>query len=441
MNFIEEIYNNILVITTSGGGGHLQAANAKILEEQLKNPAVRIFKYDVVANAGGGSFGRFMIGIWDKTQRKGSVRALELIATVIPLFDLLFWLPVFFHVLYRLFKYKIDHIIDTQPMCLSSITSAARIYHFFKKKMVFIEKVLTELPTDYASHYLKPIKRLGAKSRNLIRLVTTKPLLTKNETAEHFWQKHCGLSSQGISYGDFPIRPTFKKYQKKQKTNEALTLSIRLKNNKEKLLLKEILDKWKTNVSFEDSSLKLTIEPSDKVTTLMLGSQTVQEASLRYVKNFINVIKSDPNKSTHHYFFVFCSHKQLENIPLQEEIHQLTMNTLDYPSNLSIIPMSSQEDDVIAPLYFRSNATLTKAGGVTAMELIAVAHGKIWIHHEDNPTVLERFLVKNPFFTTHSYKGMPKWEYGNATYLEEIKGAQMITPDTFLKASSSYLCS
>lgn len=441
MKIIEEIYNNLLVVTTSGGGGHLQAASAKILEEQLKNPKIHVFRYDVVRSAGGKWLGKFMMGLWDKTQRRGSVRSLEFIATIIPLFDLLFWIPVFCHLLYRLFKYNIDQVVDTQPMCLSSITAAVRIYCFFKKKSIFIEKILTELPTDYASHYLKPIKRLGEKSRKLIRLVTTKPLLTNNETAEIFWQKHCGLSDKGIAYGDFPIRPSFKKYQKKQKTNESLTLSIKLKNSEEKALLEELLHSRKANAIFEETSLKLTIAPNDKVTTLMLGSQTVQQASLSYVENFINMIKSDPNKSTHHYFFVFCSHKQLETMSLQEEIYQLIVRSSDYPSNLSIIPMSSQEDDVIAPLYFRSDATLTKSGGVTAMELIAVAQGKIWIHHEDKLSPLEKLLIKNPFFNVPSYKGMPKWEYGNATYLEEIKGAEMITPDTFSTASRSYLCS
>lgn len=441
MNFIKEIHKNLLVITTSGGGGHLQAASARILEEQLTNPDGNVFRYDVVASAGGKWFGKFMIRIWDKTQRRGSVRALELFAKIIPLFDLMFWLPVFFHILYKLLIHKIDHVVDTQPTCLSSITTAVRTYRFLKKENIFIEKILTELPTGYASHYLTPIKRLGEKSRSLIRLVTTKPLLTDNETAEIFWQKYCGLSTQKISYGDFPIRPGFKKYQKKQKINETLTLSIKLKNNQEKVLLQEILNKVKIEGFFEETSLKLTIEPNNKVTTLMLGSQAVQEASLRYVKNFIDVIKSDPNTSTNQYFFVFCSYKQLEAVPLQEQIHHLIMNTPDYPPNLMIIPMSSQEDDLIAPLYFRSDATLTKAGGVTAMELIAVAQGKIWIHHEDRPDLLERFLVNNPFFTMHSYKGMPKWEYGNATYLEEIKGAQMITPETFSKASRSYLCS
>lgn len=443
MVFIKERqYSSLLVITTSGGGGHLQAANAKILDEQLKNPAVKVSKHDVLANAGGKRFGLFMINqIWDKTQRRGRVRALEIFASAVPIFDVIFWIPVFFQILHKLFKYDIDHVVDTQPLCLPSITTAVRIYRFFKKKHLFIEKILTELPTGYAAHYLKPIKRLGVKSRSLVQLITTKPLLAQNQTAESFWQQYCGLSAHVVSYQDFPIRPLFKKYQKKQKTNESFTLLIKLKTPQEKSILTDTLSKGNIKGCFFEDSLKLTIEPHNKVTTLMLGSQSVQEASLQYVKNFIDIIKEDLSKSSHHFFFVFCSHKTLDEIPLQEQIHRLIMATDNYPSNLTIIPMSSQGDDVIAPLYFRSDATLTKAGGVTAMELMAVAKGKIWIHHEEKISALEKFFLNNSLFTVSSYKGMPKWEYGNASYLEEMKGAQMITPETFLEASRSYLCS
>jgi hypothetical protein len=441
MHFIKDNHKNLLIITTSGGGGHLQAANAKIAEENLKNPSIHVTTYDIVARAGGKWLGKFMIRIWDKTQRKGSVRGLELFAALLPAFDIIFWLPVFFHILHSLFKYHIDHVVDTQPLCLSAITAAVRLYRYFKKNTIFIEKILTELPTDYASHYLTPIKRLRENSRNLICLVTTQPLLTENETAENFWQKHCGLSTQKISYGDFPIRPSFKKYQKKPKLPEPLSLIIKLKNTKENALLKNLLDKGHVKGRLEENSLHITIQPNHKVTTLMLGSQTVETASLGYVKSFIEMIQGDPNKDLLHYFFVFCSQKSSESTSLQEQIYNLITTFSDYPSNLMIIPMSAQEDDVIAPLYFRSDATLTKAGGVTAMELIAVAQGKIWIHHEDKPTSLEKLLSNNPFFTIHSYKGMPKWEYGNAAYLEEIKGAEMVTPETFSQASRPYLCS
>ena len=382
-----------------------------------------------------------MTNVWDAAQRRGNVRTLEFWAKNVPIFDCVFSIPVFFQIFFRLIQCDIDHVIDTQPLCLSSIVKAVSLYRFFSKKPVVIEKVLTELPTNYASHYLKPIKRLRKKKRSLVKLVTTAPLLSKDETAEGFWQKYCGLSESFVSYGDFPIRPNFKKYQNKKLHKETFPLQITLKSAKEKLLLKDTLRIGKTKGTFKGDQLTLLIEPTWKVTTLMLGSQPTQEATLQYVRNFIEVIKNDKIKHKKHVFFVFCSKKKFETTPLQKRIHDLILQMKDFPENLTIIPMSSQGDEVIAPLYFRSDATLTKAGGVTAMELIAAARGQIWIHHENTFNPFERLLFDNPFFTLSSYKGMPKWEYGNATYLEETKGAQMVTPETFPEASRSFLSS
>lgn len=434
-------YSSIFVITTSGGGGHLQAANAKILEQQLKNPLIKIKTKNIILEAGGKLFGKLMVNAWDRSQRKGNVRALEFWASNVLLFDLVFWFPVFFQTLYRLFRNRIDHVIDTQPLCLPSIVSAVRIYRFVTKKNVLIEKVLTELPTNYAAHYLRPIRRLPKKGRRLLRIMSTKPLLSSNETPALFWQKYCKLPESQVRYEDFPIRPSFKKYQNKEIHKEPLTLSIKLKSEEEKELLKNCLEKGNTPFTFSETLLLLQIDPLWKVTTLMLGSQPTQEATLQYVRNFMEVVRHHKTSDQKHLFFVFCSKNKFETIPLQKRIYQLIQDSLDYPKNLTIIPMSSQEDDVIAPLYCRSDATLTKSGGVTAMELIAVARGTIWIHKENNFHPIDRFLFENALFALGPYKGMPKWEYGNATYLGESKGAQLVTPETFSEASKTFLSS
>jgi len=431
---------SLLVITTSGGGGHLQAANAKIAEEKLKNPQLSVTLHDLLAHAGGKMLGRFMIStLWDSAQRKGSVRSLEFLASIAPIFDVLFWLPVFFQILSKLIKHHITHIVDTQPLCVSAITSAVRFYGFLKKRPLVIEKIFTELPTEYASHYLSPIKRLPRKHRQMIRLITTHPLLMHHETEEYFWNRYCGLPLSNISYTGFPIRPSFKAYQQQTLPPAPLVLRIALKTPEEILLMKDIFPHPSHEIYFDNSHLVLTLAPQDKVMTLMLGSQPVQEASLSYVKTFIDVIRESKHHTTHHYLFVFCSHKTFEDTSLQVRLHDLIMNMPDYPKNLSIIPMSSQTDDVVAPLYFRSNATLTKAGGITSMELIAVANGKIWIHHEEKSSPLEKLLQHIRLPSLPSYKGMPKWEYGNATYLEKRKGAEIVSPETFADASKTYI--
>jgi len=94
--------------------------------------------------------------------------------------------------------------------------------------------------------------------------------------------------------------------------------------------------------------------------------------------------------------------------------------------------MCFQSGEVIAPLYYRSDATFTRSGGLTAMELMSVAQGQIWIHSE----------LKNACKSETSLaKGMPIWERGNVHYLKEMKGAKLITPETFFEACASYFLS
>ncbi len=427
-----------LIITTSGGGGHIQAARAKILEIGLEHKDSTIVVKDILLEAAGKYFGKKMIKIWDSSQRKGSVRTLEFWASAVPVFSIIFYVPVLFQILYLLFKHDINRVIDTQPLALPSIIHGMRIYNFFTGKHLILEKFLTEFPTDYAAHYLKPIKRLRQTSRKLIKLFSAPPLLKTHRSSKAFWKDYTGLSESSISYGSFPIRPTFQKFKDSHSESEAVELIVRLTSENEKKLLVPLLQKSWTTYQVKEDSILFKLLPEHRVSTLMLGSQPTQSATLKYVKKFIQLAKKDLNKKNH-WLFVFCSKKRFEDVSLQTKIHNLIINNQNFPSNLNIIPMSAQEDSVIAPLFNRSDATVTRSGGVTAMELMTVAKGHIWIHRETSDSIFEKFLKNRSFFELYSYKGMPKWEYGNANYLEKEKGAQIITPETFEEASEEYL--
>ncbi len=414
---------NFLLITTSGGGGHLQAALAKKNEILEKYPSSKIFEKNIVEKAGGKYLGKFMIDvIWNSAQRKGSVIALNLCAYSIPIFDILFWIPVFFQVFKLLKNHDIDHVIDTQPMATSSIATATYLYKKLYNKEILIEKVLTELPTVKSSHYLSPLKRLCVRKRNLFRLLTTQPLLTPFKTEEEFWFSLAGLRLDQVVYQSLPIRPFFKH---QPSFNGDLKLLIQIKDLKERSVLEDF---FKSKVDFKDLSYKITIPAYDYVVTLMLGSQPPQEASLSYVEHFIEFVKNFSTATTF-WLFVFCSDKKYEPIPLQQRICKMVGNVKAFPKNLHILPMSSQQDSVIAPLYARSEATITKAGGITAMELLQTAKGQIWIHYEKKAHWLLSYS---------SYKGMPKWEYGNMLYLQNKKQAALITPEDFYPSCLEY---
>ena len=419
-------FKNLLILTTSGGGGHLQAAAAIKQEFLEKNEKIEIIERNIVQIAGGKLFGKFMIeGIWNSAQKNGSVKALDLCAIAIPLFDFLFGASIFFQIFWILKKKNIEHIIDTQPMTTFAITLAARFYNYLYKKNLKVEKYLTELPTKYAYHYFRPIKNLPQKNKEILTLVTTYPLTETNQTSEMFWEKLSGLSQKQIHYNNLPLRKNFKKIVQRGQTGSQNSISIQIKNEEEKTLLLECLKLSSHPYLINDSSLTISFDSRVHYLTLMLGSQPVQEASLNYVKEFIEFVKEQ--KTLQRFvFFVFCSDKKSDLIPLQKRIHLLLKETPNFPSQLLVVPMSSQEDDVIAPLFYRSSATITKAGGITSMELLSVSQGKIWIHKEE-----EDFLTKFLTFSKseiNSFKGMPKWEAGNALYLKKKKDATSISP-------------
>ena len=118
-----------------------------------------------------------------------------------------------------------------------------------------------------------------------------------------------------------------------------------------------------------------------------------------------------------YYLFIFCGDFRKDKKNLFYKIFNLIENFEDYPKCLNIIPMSFQKDDVISDLFHRSDITITKSGGHTIMELMAVAKGEKWIHSEGRGEEFEELL-----------KGIPFWEAGNACYLREKFGGDIVNP-------------
>ena len=328
-----------------------------------------------------------------------------------------------------LLKEQVDRIIDTQPVGTAAIVKAIKCASYITKKPLQLEKVLTELPTKHTIHFFKPIKNLSHANRSLIRLITTVPLLKPKQNAKAFWEKYCGLNESKISYENFPLRKGFEKYQKLlDQPFQKIPIEIKVKNSLEKFLIADILKKGNIPTEIYRNKMTLIIEPSDRVSTILLGSQPTEEATIKYVKIFIKMVKLKQREEIRHLLFVFCNHDAIHRGSLLRRLHEIIQKEKYYPSSLNIVPMCFQGDEVIAPLYFRSNATFTRSGGMTSMELMALSRGNIWIHSE----------IRKSSKEIHFSKGMPCWEKGNAYYLREKKGAQFITPETFPKFCQSY---
>ena len=192
--------NNILIITSSGGGGLLQSAIAIEQEERKKDPKANIIKKDLLIEWTGGFIGLFGRSFYNWTQRSGSVFLTNFLVRFNSLADYIFYPLVFFCSLYNLFKLKIDRVIDNQVVDVSAIIKAIRIYNFFTKKKIFMEKVFVDLPTREYEQFLKRIKKLTKKDKKFIRLITIEPLLDDEKSNEEYWKKYCKISENQVVY-------------------------------------------------------------------------------------------------------------------------------------------------------------------------------------------------------------------------------------------------
>ena len=414
----------ILMITLSGGGGHIQASRAKFKQIEEKHPTTRFLICDLFTDTFGPRLGKFFLWLWNSAQERGDVASQEWFRiTGLPIAEKLFAIPVFFKVLYTLLTNPITKIIDTQPMGTSSIIKAIRIVSFFSRRKIEFDKIVTELPSTEVTHFFRPIKALSRKEKGLIKVCCPFATLLDKEEQETFWNRQCGLSTKDIKYDDPPLRPYFLKLRNQPKVAQDLTIKIFTHSKQELELIEEAANKSSLLLVNEDPYLKLTIDASDKVSIIMLGSRPHEKATLRYVNNFIDLARQTQNKKKRHLVFVFCRNYNEKANSLLKRVHDLVYQEKDFPSHLAILPMPFQDDDVIAPLFFRSDMTFTRAGGITAMELLSVCHGNIWIHTEQ--------------LDSHSKKksiGMPSWEEANAQHLIKQKGAKFITPDSFYKS-------
>ena len=56
---------NLLVITSSGGRGHLQAANAEIQEALKQDPSINVISKDLLIDWVGTLFGKNFVTLWN----------------------------------------------------------------------------------------------------------------------------------------------------------------------------------------------------------------------------------------------------------------------------------------------------------------------------------------------------------------------------------------
>jgi len=413
----------ILIVASSGGGGLIQAANAKEQEVRLKHPHIRILRRDLLKDWVAKWMGRFSIMMWNSAQKSGNVKTLKFLCISIAISDVWFAPYVFYRTLRTLFKEDVDHIIDTQPLCTGSIIKALRFFHWRTGKKICLEKVLVDLPTPKATHYFRSIRRLSKKDRGYLKITTIPPFLKKGETSQEFWLKHCRISEKQINYEPFYVRQSFFRYHKKPRLPQPFSIKAKIKNKEELRLIQNAVNRGPVQAHWFAEGVELILQPQDRVFTILLGSQPAYEGSLNYVRQFLDLARQMEHLGIVGHLFVLCSNHQPKEKSLLRSVSELVSEADAYLASFSVIPLSFQDDEVIAPLFYRSDCTCTRSGGQTLMELICVAPKNIWIHSESKK--------KNYKSEQELLEGIAGWESANALYMQRVYGAKIVTPHSF----------
>ncbi|NGX30420.1 MAG: hypothetical protein K940chlam4_01267, partial [Candidatus Anoxychlamydiales bacterium] len=335
--------------------------------------------------------------------------------------DILFWPRIFFSAYQDLLRHDVDFVFHMQALGASAIVKAIRLYNRVKKKNVELKIIFTDLPACKSKHYFNPISRLSKKDKKILLISSIKPPLKKDQTEKEFWEQNCRISMDRVCYDPYPVRESFYKLENKKRENIDYKIKINFSNDFEGNLIEEISKKGNTNFKKNESSIEYTIKPTDFLMTIILGSKPCFKAIYNYIYNLIEFMKKNSIKKNI-IIFPYCS---AAKDPLIKKLHHMIMKIDNFPSNLTIAAMSFQKEDVVADLYFRSDLTITKSAGQTAMELMKVSKAIFYVHTECNLKVKETSNKK-------LLKGIPVWEAGIAIFMQEKMNARLINPKSFI---------
>jgi hypothetical protein len=407
---------SILGFENHGGGGHKQAMKAarwqfeqqQGVHEHAKDLKGRFKTVDVV----GGSFppiiDRLMKYLmtyqWNKAKKSGDIKAQnnlingKIMGIAKPIIaDILFFIPVFVATVFRLaFDRNITRIIDTQPLATSAIIKAARLVNFLFGRSIRVTKILTDLPTEGATHFSRPLKRLSKKDKAIFDVITTKPLiLDQNESEKDWWKRVFGLDYNAenqdlsqVKYREFPLRPAFLKWKDTPVEVRQDHLNVKVNNEEEFQFINELLgnslEKKQVPFGSDPSKMKdvisVPMDPAkDVVGMVTIGSQAAAKTK-DYVKNFIDVSRQLPNDRQYILYTGCGRHTKGENT-LFKEVYEL-VKAEKLPDHIKVIPLGFQDDDEFAPMMHHMTFGVAGTGGLTTMEMLRTAKGKIFIHSE-----------------------------------------------------------
>ncbi|MCP3979622.1 MAG: hypothetical protein GY716_09870 [bacterium] len=351
----------VLIITSSGGGAHLSAAEA--LRQRLRADASveSVHTIDLLRQWAGLA-GQFGIGVWNHAMRRGDSRSLDRAIGLQGLGDVLLRRRIRRRLRTALRDWSINEILDCQVMSTHEQLEVARDFD------VPVTKVLTEPAHAALGQYRKPIVRLPAALRRRLTVWGSEPLREDDETVGQFWGRRWELDfAQVETDSGFPVRAPF------ANGHHAADRPL-------------VLDRG-------DGQAPVRLPAGAQPVTVVMGSQGTREFTRSAVLGSLEC-RDDPS-------FVVVAY--VPDPPLRQELRQ---RAAALASRSTLVALPFIESSTLAELYRRSCATITRSGGMTSMELLSVGRAPA--------------LVFSRNHRRESHAGMVEHEYGNFRYMKRF---------------------
>ena len=239
-------------------------------------------------------------------------------------------------------------IISTQAMGLPALCDAVKEYNKDRENQVVIHQYMTDLPTKGAVHFFNVLARLTREQQEQMKLYGVG---LSEEIMKDFFPK--GNYFDGL-------------YNIEASENPMVRAGF-----KDKSLDKSNTFHQDTQVDLKEEGL-FDIAANEKVASIMLGSQ----ASNDTVEYLESLLENGIDK-----VFVFGG----KNENLRVKINEIIARHPEYIDK--IIPLGFMNDTQITPLMTRSNLIITRGGGLSVMEQLAIPHNpeqSILIHHANS---------------------------------------------------------
>lgn len=462
-----------LLLTSSGGGGHMVAANvlgrkhasawysamataASDLEANREMMTRRgyeglrammefakqgepVIKIDLMNSActnllgeHGLGMGKAFSGVWNLGQSLGSVRALTGMSKAQGLED-----DVFHRQCQKYMRNVIggnrlmrvtppSSVVSCQPMQHSAIAAALDEVSTEAGEELTLDIYLTELPTTHSVSFFDPLRIMAEhfpQAAGHVRLHIVEP----PEGPEMIAQR-TGLNVSQVIIEDF--MPVDERLSSNEFPGPGSAMSISLEAGSERELAFLGRQKKVFNISEKDT-----------ITLVMLGSQPTVSTMREYVERFV---QSTPRQAAEdpdalHWVFLAAGDPSMSTydklyISLADLADRFNFLQRMSDGRVRLVPFTRQP---VTALESRADVTLTRSGGITSGELLAMSkrgdRRKVLLHLEVPKDQQSIEPEADSHFRADWEKmalveGMVEWEMGNALYLKQVLNATLVTP-------------